>query len=104
MWSFVRRKANIGEEDDTVSTENSREAEDGRQWIWICYAPEYRLIFDMIVGPRTFETILSLVALTAGIALGVPCFFSDGFSCYYNVLFEYYYQLKVFSRTGHVWG
>jgi len=101
MWSFVRRKTNNGEEEDPVSTESdSSDSEEGQQWTWINFAPEYRLILGIIVGPRTAETALSLIALTAGIVMGVPCFFSDGFSCYYNALLEHYHQLKVFLRIG----
>ncbi len=101
MWSFVRRKTNNGEEEDTDSTESdSSEAEEGQQWTWISYAPEFRLILGIIVGPRISETALSLIALTAGIVMGVPCYFSGGFSCSYNVLLEYYHQLKVFPKAG----
>jgi len=101
MWSFVRRKTNNGEEEDPVSTESdSSDSEEGQQWTWINFAPEYRLILGIIVGPRTAETALSLIALTAGIVTGVPCFFIDGFSCYYNALLEHYHQLKVFPRIG----
>ncbi len=101
MWSFIRRKISNGEEEDPVSTESdSSEPEEGQQWIWISFAPEFRLILGIIVGARTSETALSLIALTAGIVMGVPFFFSDGFSCYYNALLEYYHQLKVFPRTG----
>ena len=32
--------------------------------------------------------------------LGVPCFFSDGFSCYLSALIEVYHTLKTFPRTG----
>jgi hypothetical protein len=32
--------------------------------------------------------------------LGVPCFFSDGFSCYLAALVEVYHTLKTFPRTG----
>lgn len=101
MWSFVRRKTNNGEAENFDSTEDgSSEPKEGQQWTWISFAPEYRLILGIIVGPRTSKTALSLIALTAGIVMGVPCYFSDGFSCYYNALLEYYHQLKVFPKTG----
>ena len=101
MWSFVRRKTNNGEEEDIVHTESdSSAAEEGQQWTWISYAPEFRLILGIVVGPRKSETALSLIALTASIVLGVPCYFSDGFSCYYNALLEHYHQLKIFPKTG----
>ncbi|MDM8525576.1 hypothetical protein QUF80_19575 [Desulfococcaceae bacterium HSG8] len=41
-----------------------------------------------------------LIQMTANIVLGVPCFFSDGFSCYFSALIEYYHRIKVFPKTG----
>ena len=38
--------------------------------------------------------------MTASIVLGMPCFFSDGFSCYYNALIECYHKIKILPRTG----
>jgi hypothetical protein len=38
--------------------------------------------------------------MTAAVVLGVPCFFSDGFSCYLSALIEVYHALKTFPRTG----
>lgn len=97
MWSFVKRKISNKADDDT---ESPQEAEDGRQWIWVSYAPEFRLILAMVVGPRTYETALMLIQMTASIVTGIPCFFSDGFSCYYNALIEYYHKIMIFPRTG----
>jgi hypothetical protein len=61
MWSFVKRKISKKSEDGEF--EGSNEAEDGRQWIWISYAPEFRLILAMVVGPRTFETAQLLIQI-----------------------------------------
>lgn len=97
MWSFVKRKVS---KNATDNNESPQEAEDGRQWIWVSYAPECRLILAMVVGPRTFETALKLIQMTVNVVLGVPCFFSDGFSCYYNALIDSYYKVKIFHRTG----
>ena len=38
--------------------------------------------------------------MTAAVVLGVPCFFSNGFSCYLSALIEVYHTLKTFPRTG----
>ena len=38
--------------------------------------------------------------MTAAVVWGVPCFFSDGFSCYLAALIEVYHTLKTFPRTG----
>jgi len=58
MWSFVRRKVSEHSED---GTETPSEAEDGRQWIWVGCAPEFRLIQAMVTGPRTLETAMTLI-------------------------------------------
>jgi IS1 family transposase/transposase-like protein len=97
MWSFIRRKHAQQADPDGESPEWS---EDGRQWVWISFAPEFRLILATFVGPRTFASALQLIQMTAAVVLGVPCFFSDGFSCYLSALIEAYHTLKTFPRTG----
>jgi IS1 family transposase len=97
MWSFIRRKHAQQAGPDGESTDRS---EDGRQWVWISFAPEFRLILAAFVGPRTFDSALQLIKMTAAVVLGVPCFFSDGFSCYLSALLEVYHTLKTFPRTG----
>src|SRR4029453_13645643 len=51
-------------------------------------------------GPRTFDSALQLIQMTAAVVLGVPCFFSDGFSSYLSALVEVYQSWKTFPRTG----
>ncbi len=97
MWNFIRRKQAPQAGPDGESTELS---EDGRQWVWISFAPEFRLILAAFVGPRTFASALQLIQMTAAVVLGVPCFFSDGFSCYLAALIEVYHTLQIFPRTG----
>jgi IS1 family transposase len=97
MWSFIRRKHAQQAEADGESPDLS---EDGRQWVWISFAPEFRLILAALVGPRTFASALQLIQRTAAVVLGIPCFFSDGFSCYLSALIEVYHTLKTFPRTG----
>ncbi|PXF57533.1 MAG: hypothetical protein C4B58_09590 [Deltaproteobacteria bacterium] len=94
MWNFVRRKISKQAEG---GTESPQKADDGRQWIWVSYALEFRLILAMVAGPRTFETALTLIQMTARIVLGIPCFFSDGFSCYMQTLIESYHKIKVLT-------
>ena len=97
MWSFIRRKHAQQAGPDGESPELS---EDGRQWVWISFAPEFRLILAAFVGPRTFDSALQLIQMTAAVILGVPCFFSDGFSSYLSALIEVYHSVKTFQRTG----
>ena len=97
MWNFIRRKQALQATPDGESTDGS---EDGRQWVWISFAPEFRLILAVFVGPRTFDSALQLIQMMAVVVLGVPCFFSDGFSCSLSALIEVYHALKTFPRTG----
>ena len=97
MWSFLRRKHAQQAGPDGESTDLS---EDGRQWVWMSFAPEFRLILAAFVGPRTFDSALQLIEMTAAVVLGVPCFFSDGFSGYLSALMEVYHTLQTFPRTG----
>ncbi len=99
MWSFVKRKVSKNKKEE-VEEEEKFEAEDGKQWIWVSYAPEFRLILAMAVGQRTFENALLLIQMTARIVFGIPCFFSDGFSSYLPALIECYHTIKTFPKTG----
>jgi transposase-like protein/IS1 family transposase len=97
MWNFIARKHS---EEASSDKESPPESTDGRQWVWISYAPEFRLMLAVLVGPRSAQSALRLIQMTAAIVLGVPCFFSDGFSCYLPALIACYHTLKVFPRTG----
>jgi len=97
LWSFIARKHAT----EAAADGESREAStDGRQWVWVSYAPQFRLLLAAYVGPRTSASALTLIQMTAAIVLGVPCFFSDGFSCYLPALIAVYHQIKEFARTG----
>lgn len=98
MWSFVQRK--VSEHAAEGEQESPEEADDGRQWVWLSYAPQFRLILATVVGPRTSETALTLIQKTAWIVSGIPAFFSDGFSAYLQALIDCYHTLKTFPRTG----
>ncbi len=97
LWNFVKRKHSA---QDTPQGESSPDATDGRQWIWLSYAPQFRLILATVVAPRCYASALQLIRQTAAIVLGVPCFFSDGFSTYLPALIEAYHTLKSFAPTG----
>jgi hypothetical protein len=57
MWSFIRRQHAQQAGPDGESREWRA---DGRQWVWISFAPECRLLLAAFVGPRTFASALSL--------------------------------------------
>lgn len=97
MWSFVMRKRS---ELSNSDVESPNEAVDGRQWVWIGFAPKTRLILATLVGPRTYETALALIKMIAVVVAGIPCFFSDGFSSYLAALVEVYHTIKEFPLTG----
>lgn len=97
MWTFITRKHAKAAEPDGESPDTSA---DGRQWIWLSYAPEWRLMLAAVVGPRTASSGLTLIQLTAAMIVGVPCFFSDGFSSYWAALLATYQQVKTLPRTG----
>jgi transposase-like protein len=97
MWNFIARKCSQGSDS---RGESLAESDDGRQWIGLSYAPECRLIVAAIVGPRTFQSALQLIQLTAAVLVGVPAFFSDCLSSYLPALIAVYHRLKVFPHTG----
>jgi hypothetical protein len=79
MWDFIARK-HARETDE--AGERLPEGQDGRQWIWVSFAPELRLMIAAVVGPRTLETAKEVVAATKARVAGIPAFFSDGFTWY----------------------
>ena len=79
MWNFIARKH--ARETDGAG-ESLPESEDGRQWVWVSFAPEFRLMIAAVVGPRTLATAQEVVAATKARVAGIPAFFSDGFTCY----------------------
>src|SRR5204863_9876288 len=50
MWNFIARK-HARETDE--AGESLADGEDGRQWVWVSFAPEFRLMIAAVVGPRT---------------------------------------------------
>ena len=97
LWNFIAHKQALQAASDGESTDEST---DGRQWVWVSFAPEFRLLLVAYVGPRTLHSALLLIQMTAAIVCGVPCFFSDGFSSYWSALIGVYHQVKEFARTG----
>ena len=97
LWNFVARKQ---AETAQANGEASEESPDGRHWVWLSYAPEYCLLLATVVGPRTLNNAQRLIQQTAAVVQGVPCFFSDGFSCYFTALLGCYQQVIRFPHTG----
>lgn len=97
MWNFVRRKHAA---DTDENGESLAEGTDGRQWIYVAFAPEFRLMIEAMVGPRTLETTKAVIATTAERVRGIPAFFSDGYTCYLTALIAAFHTLVTFPRTG----
>src|SRR5712691_10971165 len=97
MWNCIERKHAC----ETDATGESLPAgEDGRQWVWISFAPEFRLMIAAIVGPRTLDTAKEVVAATKARVAGLPAFFSDGFTCYLAALIAAFHIVTTFAHTG----
>jgi IS1 family transposase/transposase-like protein len=97
MWNFIARK-HARETDE--AGESLPEGEDGRQWVWVSFAPEFRLMIAAVVGPRTLDTAKEVVAVTKARVAGIPAFFSDGFTCYLAALIAAFHVVTTFARTG----
>jgi IS1 family transposase len=97
MWNFIARKH--AQETDHAG-ESLPDGEEGRQWVWVSLAPEFRLMIAAVVGPRTLETAQEVVAVTKARVAGIPAFFSDGFTCYLAALIAAFHVVTTFARTG----
>jgi transposase-like protein len=97
MWNSIERKHAC--KTDTAG-ESLPDSEDGRQWVWISFAPEFRLMIAAVVGPRTLDTAKEVVAATKARVAGIPAFFSDGFPCYLAALIAAFHVVTTFTRTG----
>ena len=97
MWNFIARK-HACETDE--AGESLPDGEDGRQWVWISFAPEFRLMIAAIVGPRTLDTAKEVVATTKARIAGIPAFFSDGFTCSLAALIASFHVVMTFAKTG----
>src|SRR5512144_443293 len=97
MWNFIGRKH--AQETD-VAGESLPDSADGRQWVWVSFAPEFRWMITAIVGPRTLDTAKEVVAVTKARVAGIPAFFSDGFTCYLAALIAAFHIVTTFAPTG----
>lgn len=97
MWNFIARK-HAGEMD--AAGESLPNGEDGRQGVWVSFAPEFRLMIAAMVGPRTLDTAKEVVAVTQARVAGVPACFSDGFTCSLAALIAAFHVVTTFARTG----
>jgi hypothetical protein len=97
MWNVIARK-HTGETD--AAGASGPDSAEGRQGVWISFAPEFRLMLAAIVGPRTRDTAKEVVAATKARVAGLPAFFRDGFTGYLAALIAACHVVTTFTRTG----
>ena len=97
MWNVIERQHAC--EADPAG-ERLPDGEDERQWVWISFAPELRVMIAAVVGPRTRDTAKAVVAITKACVAGIPAFFSDGFTCSLAALIAAFHVVTTFARTG----
>ena len=76
------------------------EYEDDGTWIWVSFAPEYRLVITHYIGERKQESADKIINDTKQRLGSRPLFLSDGLKFYKNALLKEYGRVKTFKRTG----
>ena len=71
MWRFIRRQH---AQEAGPDGESPAWSEDGRQWVWSSFAPEFPRILAAFVGPRTFASALRLIEMTAAVVWACRAF------------------------------
>lgn len=95
LWSFVHTKE--------ANLETAKRACDtyGDAWIWVAFAPLWRLVLAFVVGKRTQESANLLLERVAAVTdSGIPLFTSDQLSEYPNALLHVYGQTYQPARNG----
>ena len=73
---------------------------DKSTWVWVSFAPESRLILDILVGFRTQQEADTFIAKTASHISNIPYFLSDGLSLYAGALLETFGHKITYPRSG----
>lgn len=69
-------------------------------WVWVSFAPEYRLILDASVGFRTQQEADKLLSKTANRLSSVPCISSDGLPLYTEAILGTFGHEITYPKTG----
>ena len=69
-------------------------------WVWISFAPAYRMILSFEVGPRQQEIADCLIKKTSQCLCSTPFFVSDGLSMYPIAILKQYGHFIDPPRTG----
>ena len=95
LWSFVHTK-----EQNLVAAKRWCET-DGDTWVWIAFAPEWRLVVAFVVGKRTQESANLLLDRVVYVTDDhIPFFTSDQWSAYYTALLQAYGEWYQPERQG----
>jgi transposase-like protein len=97
LWHFIARKHACEPDEAGESLPNGA---DGRPWVWVSFAPAFRLMITAVVGPRTLDTAKEVVAATKARVAGIPACFSDGFTCSLAALSAAFPVVTTFARPG----
>jgi IS1 family transposase len=95
LWSFVHTKEqNLGAAQQWCKT-------DGDTWVWVAFAPVWRLVVAFVVGQRTQESANLLLDRVAYVTDDhIPFFTSDQWSAYPNALLRTYGEWYQPTRQG----
>ena len=97
MWHCLGRQH---ARETAEAGERLPDSEEGRQGVWVSFAPELRLMSTAIGGPRTLDTAQEGGAVTKARVAGSPAFFSDGCTCSRAALLAACHGVTPFARTG----
>jgi hypothetical protein len=75
--------------------------EDDGPWMWIAFAPSWRLIVAFVIGPRKQYVADELLKSTAKcLSESTPLFVTDGLEFYAKAILKQFGEIKEFPRTG----
>ena len=75
--------------------------EDDGPWMWIAFAPSWRLIVAFAIGPRKQYVADELLKSTAKcLSESTPLFVTDGLEFYAKAILKQFGEIKEFPRTG----
>jgi len=95
LWSFVHTK------EDNLATAQVCCATYGDAWVWVAFAPAWRLVRAFVIGKRTQAAANLLLERVAHVTTGaIPFFTSDQLSAYATALLHVYGQWQQPLRRG----
>ena len=95
LWSFVHTK------EQHLATEKVIADSYGDTWVWLAFAPEWRLVVAFLVGKRTQDEATLLVKRVAFVSPNTtPFFTSDQLPAYRTALLEVYGRWEQPERKG----